>query len=69
MTLSYVCGTSEEPLLYKTVGALLEEAAQRWGDREALVVRHQNIRWTWRELDAAADRLAAGVSARRHRPP
>jgi fatty-acyl-CoA synthase len=58
--LSYVSGVSSEPLLYKTVGAVLEEAAAQWGEREALVVRHQNIRWTYRELDEAADRLAAG---------
>ena len=58
--LSYVSGVGEEPLLYKTVGAVLEEAAARWGEREALIVRHQNIRWTWRQLDEAADRLAAG---------
>jgi fatty-acyl-CoA synthase len=58
--LSYVCGVGDEPLLYKTVGAVLEEAAARWGEREALIVRHQNIRWTYRELDEAADRLAAG---------
>jgi fatty-acyl-CoA synthase len=58
--LSYVCGVGTEPLLYKTIGAVLEDAATQWGDREALIVRHQNIRWTYRELDAAADRLAAG---------
>ncbi len=58
--LSYVCGVGTEPLLYKTVGAVLEEAAARWGEREALIARHQNIRWTYRELDEAADRLAAG---------
>jgi len=58
--LSYVCGVGGEPLLYKTVGAVLEEAAGRWGEREALVVPHQNIRWSYRELDQAADRLAAG---------
>jgi fatty-acyl-CoA synthase len=58
--LSYVCGVGDEPLLYKTVGAVLEDAAARWGEREALIVRHQNIRWTWRELDEAAERLAAG---------
>ena len=59
--LSYVSGVSSAPLLYKTVGAVLEEAAARWGEREALVVRHQNIRWTYRELNEAADRLAAGL--------
>lgn len=58
--LSYVCGVGTEPLLYKTVGAVLEEAAARWGDREALIVPHQKIRWSYRQLDEAADRLAAG---------
>ena len=61
MSLSYVCGTSDEPLLYKTVHAVLEAAAERWGDRDALIVRHQSIRWSYRELNAAADRLAAGL--------
>ena len=65
--LSYVCGVGSEPLLYKTVGAVLEEAAARWGEREALIVRHQNIRWTYRELDEAADRLAAGLPPSRAR--
>src|SRR5690349_8885490 len=59
--LSYVSGTSDEPLLYKTVGAALEEAAERWGDRDALVVPHQGIRWSYRQLNAAADRFAAGL--------
>jgi fatty-acyl-CoA synthase len=58
--LSYVCGVGGEPLLYKTIGAALEDAAARWGEREALVVPHQNIRWSYRQLDEAADRLAAG---------
>ncbi len=58
--LSYVSGVGSEPLLYKTVGAVLEEGAARWGEREALIVRHQNIRWSYRQLDEAADRLAAG---------
>jgi fatty-acyl-CoA synthase len=58
--LSYVCGVGGEPLLYKTVGTVLEDAAARWGEREALVVPHQNIRWTYRQLDEAANRLAAG---------
>jgi fatty-acyl-CoA synthase len=61
MDLSYVCGTGSVPLLYKTVGAVLEDAAERWGNRPALIVRHQNIRWTYRELNEAADRVAAGL--------
>ncbi|MFC4308580.1 AMP-binding protein [Steroidobacter flavus] len=61
MELSYVCGTGSVPLLYKTVGAVLADAARRWGDRPALIVRHQNIRWTYRELNEAAERFAAGL--------
>jgi fatty-acyl-CoA synthase len=61
MELSYVCGTGSVPLLYKTVGVVLEDAARRWGDRSALIVRHQNLRWTYRQLNEAADRLAAGL--------
>jgi fatty-acyl-CoA synthase len=63
MDLSYVCGTSDEPLLYKTVGAVLEEAAARWPDRDALIVRQQNIRLRYRELNAAVDRFANGLLA------
>src|SRR5687767_2438880 len=61
MSLSYVSGTSDEPLLYTTVGAVLEEAAGRWGDCDALIVRHQGIRWSYRQLDAAASRVAEGL--------
>ncbi len=60
---SYVCGTSATPLIYRTVGNALNDAALRWGDREALVVRHQGIRWTWLELNARAEAFAAGLLA------
>jgi hypothetical protein len=60
-TLSYVCGASDEPLLYKTVGAALEDAAAQWPERIALIVSHQAIRWSYRHLNDAADRLAAGL--------
>lgn len=61
MELSYVCGTGTVPLLYKTVGMALEDAARQWGERPALIVRHQNIRWTYRELNEAAECFAAGL--------
>jgi fatty-acyl-CoA synthase len=61
--LSYVSGTSDEPLLYTTVGAVLEEAAGRWGECDALIVPHQAIRWSYRQLDAAASRVAEGLLA------
>jgi fatty-acyl-CoA synthase len=61
--LSYVHGASDIPLLGLTVGALLDEAAARWPDGEALVVRHQDLHWSWAELNARADAMAAGLLA------
>lgn len=61
--LSYVCGTSSKPLLFQTIGQALEHAADRWGDRDAVVVRQQDLRMTYAELNAATDELAAGLVA------
>ena len=61
MLASFVCSTSSVPLRYVTVGRLLDEAVEKWPDRPALIVRHQDIRWTWRELGRAADDLAASL--------
>ncbi|HMS80713.1 MAG TPA: AMP-binding protein, partial [Burkholderiaceae bacterium] len=36
-------------------------SAARFADREALVVRHQGVRWTWSELRHRVDALAAGL--------
>lgn len=60
---SYASGTSDQPLLYATIGMALEEAAAKWGAREALVVRHQNIRWTYARLLEEVDAFAAGLLA------
>jgi fatty-acyl-CoA synthase len=43
----------------KTVGSVLEEATERWGKRDALIIKRQGIRWSYRQLNEAADRLAA----------
>jgi len=58
--LSYVSGTSDQPLSYRTIGATLEHAAERWSSHDALIVPQQDIRWSWRDLNDAADRLARG---------
>ena len=50
LTQSYVHGASLKPLLGETIGVNFDQAAERWGDRDALVVRHQNISWTYGEL-------------------
>jgi len=58
---SFVRGADQPPLVEKTIGQALEEAAEIHGDRTALVSRHQNIRWSYGELNAKADALAAGL--------
>ena len=60
---SYVCGMSDAPLLFVTIGQLLDDAAVRWGEREAVVVKHQGVRMSYAELKRAADELAAGLLA------
>src|SRR5882757_2108850 len=60
---SHVFGTGDEPLRYRTIGEALEETVSLHGERMAMVVRHQGLRWTWRELAMRAERLAAGFVA------
>ena len=59
--LSYSHGTSSTPLLTHTIGEALEEVAARFGGREALVDKPSGRRWTYAELDADVDVLAAGL--------
>ncbi|MFT4562783.1 MAG: fatty-acyl-CoA synthase [Gammaproteobacteria bacterium] len=61
--MSYVHGTSTEPLKFLTIGQALEDAVAAWGSREALVACHQNIRWTYADLNAAVDNMARGLLA------
>ena len=58
---SYVHGAHDVPLIGDTIGAFLDGVAQRHGDRPALVVAHQNVRWTYREFHERVNRLAAGL--------
>jgi fatty-acyl-CoA synthase len=51
------------PLLGQTIGENLAETARRFPDAEALVVRHQDVRLTYAELDAEVDRVGRGLLA------
>src|SRR3954452_18526195 len=63
MTLSHAHGPTDTALLRETIGERLRQTVERFGDRDALVVRHQDYRATyaelWREVDAAAPALPA----------
>ncbi|MBA4066352.1 MAG: AMP-binding protein [Isosphaera sp.] len=61
---SYAHGASDVPLLGETIGANLRRTADRCGDRDALVVRHQNYRATYRDLWEQVGLAARGLLAR-----
>jgi fatty-acyl-CoA synthase len=67
-SLSYVHGAHDVPLIGDTIGPFLGNIARQYGDNEALVVPHQNVRWTYTEFDARVSRLAAGLLALGLRP-
>lgn len=58
---SYLCGSASQPLLYETIGQCVDRMVASQPDREALVVRHQNIRWTFKQYQTEINRLAAGL--------
>jgi len=62
--LSYVHGASATPLVGDAIFQNLRRAAARFGDREALVVAHQNHRSTYNELVAECEQVARGLLAR-----
>ena len=61
LQLSYVHGGGTLPLLGETLGACFDRIVERFGEREALVVRHQNIRWTYRDLQRRVNNLAVAL--------
>src|SRR3954468_20990098 len=63
MSVAHLRGPHDPPLLRQTIGANLREVAARFGRREALVSRHQDVRLTYAQLDAEVDRLARALLA------
>jgi fatty-acyl-CoA synthase len=58
---SYVHGASDKQLIGQTIGRFFDEACARHAEREALVVRHQNVRLTYAQLKSKVDALACGL--------
>jgi fatty-acyl-CoA synthase len=61
---AYAHGASAVPLLGETIGENLRRVVEQHGDREALVVRSQGYRATYRELWAQTTLAARGLLAR-----
>jgi len=64
MKSSYAHGTSLVALLGETIGASLEATTERFPDREVLVSRHQNLRYTYATFSQEVDLVARGLLAR-----
>ncbi|HWE60772.1 MAG TPA: AMP-binding protein [Chloroflexota bacterium] len=60
---SYVHGASALPLLGMTIGDLFDQTAALYGEREALVSRHQGLRYSYAALQAEVNRAARGLLA------
>ncbi|KAB7502532.1 Salicylyl-CoA synthase / salicylate adenylyltransferase, partial [Armadillidium nasatum] len=56
-------GPSDVPLLGLTIGKALDQAAESFGDTEAIVSVHQRIRRTFSQVKEESEKLAAGFLA------
>jgi len=61
---SYSRGPTDVPLLDETIGESLRRTAERFPERQALVVRHQGYGATYAELWCQVDAAARGLMAR-----
>ena len=59
--LSYAKGP-DAPLLETTIAQAFRATCGRFPDREALVVRHQKVRYTFAQLEAEVERTARGLA-------
>ena len=62
-TWSYTSGTSDTPLLGMTIGDKFDKTVKKHGDNEALVACHQNLRYTYKELQKEVNRCARSLLA------
>ena len=61
--LSHFKGPTTSPLIQSTIGEALVAAAAKWGDRDALVSVHQQLRFTYSQFLEHVDRLASNLIA------
>ncbi|EQL28667.1 hypothetical protein BDFG_08625 [Blastomyces dermatitidis ATCC 26199] len=63
LTTSHARGPSEPPLFEQTVGEHFANVVSKYGDRIAVISRHQAQRLTYEELDRKSNALARGLAA------
>ncbi|KAL2822183.1 hypothetical protein BDW59DRAFT_107061 [Aspergillus cavernicola] len=63
LTQSYARGPMEPPLIESTIGEHFAKIVDAYGDRTAVISRHQNDRVTYIGLDAKSNALARGLES------
>ena len=58
---SYVHGPSSTPLLGDTIGSCFDRTAEAFADRDALISRHQHLRYTYGQLRLEVEVVARGL--------
>ncbi|MGN6578398.1 MAG: AMP-binding protein [Bordetella sp.] len=61
--LSYAAGPTDVPLIEQTIGDFFDAMADAQPQSEALVCRHEGKRYTYRQLQTEANRLASALLA------
>jgi fatty-acyl-CoA synthase len=62
-TLSYVAGSTDEPLKFMTVPQLLDRTCSRHGGRTAAIFAASGVRLSWHDLRECTNDVAAGLLA------
>ncbi len=58
---SYAKGATDVPLIEETIGDFFDAMVARQPEREALVSRHEGLRFSYRELQSASNQLASAL--------
>lgn len=61
ITHSQLAGPTDEPLVLETIGRAFDRTVEKYPDAEALVVRHQGVRWHYKRYQREVDRFACGL--------
>ncbi|HCP29146.1 MAG TPA: AMP-binding protein, partial [Pseudomonas sp.] len=60
---SYTRGRQDRPLLTQTIGQAFDATVARLHEQEALVARHQRLRYSWRQLAEQVESCARALMA------
>ena len=60
---SYLTGPTCERLLNETIASVFDRVTEQFPDNDALIVKHQNIHWTYRQYQEQVNNFAKGLTS------